>query len=99
MLHHDFNQLFEGGCLRVPSQLGLRLGGVTPEVHHVGGTVEVFADSHNHLAVGHVDTLLVHAFTLPAQFDAGMVEGEGGKLSHRMLHTGSDDEVFWSLVL
>ena len=47
---HELDELLEGGFGGVPAEFGLGLGGVTPEVYDVGGTIEVFADGYDGLA-------------------------------------------------
>ena len=45
VLYHELDEVFEGGFVRIPTQLGFGLGGVAPKVDHVGGTVEVRGDA------------------------------------------------------
>ena len=61
VLDHQLYQLLEGGLGRIPTQLGLGLGGVAPEVHHVGGTVEVLAHGHHGLSSRRLYIPVAHA--------------------------------------
>ena len=50
VLDHNLHELFERGGLRIPAELGLGLGGVAPEVDHIGRAVEIGAYSNEDLA-------------------------------------------------
>lgn len=86
VLDHQFDELLEGGGLRVPAELGLGFGRIAPKVDNVGRAVEVFGDGDHGAADkvgvdgaanGDDDTLFVDAFAFPAELDAGVVEGQG----------------------
>lgn len=98
-IDHELHKLFERRGLRVPAELGLGLGRVAPEVHHVGRAVEVLGHSDNGLASRNVDTPLVDAFAFPAEFDACVVERERRKLTDSVLHAGRNHKVFGLVVL
>ena len=99
VVYHELHQLFEGRGLRVPAKFGLGLGRVTPEVHHIGRSVEVLRHGHDGLSRCNVYTLLVHAFAFPAELNACVVESERCKLTHGVLHAGRNYEVFGLVVL
>ena len=108
MTNHQFDELFESGGLRVPAEFGLGFGRVTPEVHYVGRAIEVFGNGYygaaDKVSVGRAgngdyNTLLVDAFTFPAELDACVMESQGSKLANSVLNTGSNHEIFRSLVL
>ncbi len=98
-IDHNFHELFKRSLLRVPAEFGLGLGRVAPEVHHVGRAVEIFGHGHDNFAVCDVDSLLVHAFAFPAEFDACMVEGKRREFTDGVLHAGRNHEVFGLIVL
>ena len=98
-LHHDAAELLAARALRIPAELGARLGGVTPEVHDVGRPVELGVDADEHPARLPVVTLLVDALALPAEADANVLEGPLHELPHGMLDTRSDDEVIRLVLL
>ena len=108
MLDHQFDELFEGGGLRVPAEFGFGFGRVAPEVDDISRAVEVFGDGDygaaDKVCIGGVgngyhDTLLVDAFAFPAELDAGVMEGQGSKFADGVLYTGGDHEVFRLVVL
>ena len=108
MLDHQLDELLEGGGLRVPAEFGLGFGRVTPEVDDVGRAVEVLGDGDhgaaNKVGIGCAgngdhDTLLVDAFAFPTEFDAGVVEGQGGEFADGMLYAGCNHEVLRLIVL
>ena len=99
MVHHQLHELLEGGLLRVPAQLCAGLGRVAPEVHHVGGPVEVRAHLHQHASGGLVDALLIGALPHELEFDAGVAKREPAEVAHAVLHAGGDDEVLGLLLL
>ena len=51
-INHQLYELLKRGLVRVPAELGTGLGGITPEVHHIGGTVEVGGDLYEDVAYG-----------------------------------------------
>lgn len=91
--------MFERRLLRVPTEFGPRLGRVAPEVHHVGRAVEIFRDCNDGLACSNIDSLFVHAFAFPAEFNACVVESERRKFTDGVLYAGCDHEVFGLVVL
>ena len=104
MLHHDLHQLLKAGLCGIPAQLGLGLGGIAPKVDDVGGTIEVFANSHNRLAnellgAFHHNTPLIKTFSFELEFNAGIPEGQLGELADGVLYTGSNHEVLRRVVL
>ena len=108
MLDHQFDELFEGGCLRVPAELGLGFGRVTPEVDDVGRAVEVFGDGDygatDKVGIGGAgngddDTLLVDTFAFPAELYAGVMEGQCGEFTDGVLDAGGNHEVLRLVVL
>ena len=99
VVDHYLHKLFERRLLRVPTELGPRLGRVAPEVHHVGRAVEIFRDSNDGLAGCNIDTLFVHAFAFPAEFNACVVESEGCKFTDGVLYAGCNHKVFGLVVL
>ena len=108
MLDHKFDELLEGGGLRVPAEFGLGFGRVAPEVDYVGRAVEVFGNGDygaaDKVCVGRTgngddDTLLVDSFAFPAKLDAGVVEGQGCEFADGVLDAGGDHEVLRLVVL
>ena len=108
MLDHQLHKLLEGGGLRIPAELGLGFGRVAPEVNDVGRTVEVFRDGDycaaDKVGVGGAgngddDALLIDAFALPAELDAGVMEGQCGEFADGVLDAGGDHEVLRLVVL
>ena len=108
VLDHQLDELLEGGGLRVPAEFGLGFGRVAPEVDDVGRAVEVFGDGDygaadkvgvDGAANGDDDTLLVDAFALPAELDAGVAEGQGGEFTDGVLDAGGNHEVLRLVVL
>ena len=99
VIDHELHKLFERRGLRIPAKLGLGLGRVAPEVHHVGRAVEVLRHGHNGLTRRNVDTLLVDSFAFPTEFDARMMERERRKLTHGVLHAGRNHKVFGLVML
>ena len=85
--------------MRVPAEFGPRLGRVAPEVHHVGRAVEIFGHGNDGLAGSNIDSLFVHAFAFPAEFDACVMERKGRKFTDGVLHAGRNHEVFGLVVL
>ena len=79
--------------------LGAGLGGVAPQVHHVGGAVKVGADLHQHPAGGLVNALFLQPFTLEFQLDARIVEGQPAEIPHAVLYAGGDHKILRFLVL
>ena len=70
MLGHDLHQLLVSRGLRIPAQHGLCLGGVAPQVVHIGGAEPLRIHADQHLASRCIIALLVDAGTLPADGDA-----------------------------
>lgn len=100
VVDHEVDELLECGFLgRIPSEASLGFGGVSPEVDHIGGAVEVGADFDESLACGLVDALLVLAFAFPAQLDACAAECKLAEFPHGVLLAGGDHEVFGLLLL
>ena len=108
MLDHQFDELFEGGGLRIPAEFGLGFGRVAPEVYDICRAVEVFGDGDygaadkvgvDGAANGDDDTLLIDALAFPAELDASVVEGKGGEFADGVLDAGSDHEVLRLVVL
>ena len=86
-LYHDLHQFLERGGVRIPVELCLCLCWVTPEVNHVGRTVEVWRYLNECLADEFLrtlnsDTLLVLFLAFPLQFDAYIVESQLGELTN-----------------
>ena len=101
---HDLNEFLEACLARVPAQLGLCLGGVTPEVDNVGRTEEVGRHLYEHLALKlfgtlNADTLLIDALALELKLYAYMLESIVSKLAHGVLNACGDNEVFGFVVL
>ena len=99
VIDHQLDEFFERRLLRVPAELFLCLGGVAPEVHHVGRAVEIFGYGHHGLAGCNVDAFFVHAFAFPAELDSCMVERERREFTDGVLHAGRNHEVFGLVVL
>ena len=70
MLCHDLHKLLVSRGLRIPAQNGLCLGGVAPQVVHIGRAEPLRIHADQHLASRCVIALLVDAGTLPADGDA-----------------------------
>ena len=64
MLGHDLDQLLVSSGLRVPAQNGLGLGGVAPQIVHIGGTEPLRIHTDQHLAGGNIVALLINAGAL-----------------------------------
>ncbi len=91
---HEIDKLLERGLGRgIPAEFPAGLGGVAPEVDHVGGTVEVGGDLDDHPAGGGVDALLGGALSLEAELDAGAAEGVEAELADGVLLAGGNDVV------
>ena len=99
VLHHDVDKLLEACLLRVPAQHALRLGRVAQELVHLCGTEVLGVNLDEDFARLHVNTLLVHAFAFPAEFDAHLLEGQRSKLAHRVILPGSNHKVLGLLLL
>ena len=99
VLHHDAHQFFKAGLGGIPAQLCFCLGGVAPQVDHIGGTVEIRADFHQHPAGGLIDSLFLHSLAGKFQLNAGVVESQLAELPYRMLHTGGNDKILRRFVL
>ena len=104
MLYHQLDKLLEAGLGRIPAQFGFGFGGITPEVHHIRRTVEIFAHGHNRLAnkllgTFHNNTLLINTLALKLQFNTCMFESQLGELADGVLHAGGNDKVLGLVVL
>ena len=99
MRDHARDEFLERRLLRIPAQLRLGLGGVAPEVHDVGRTVEVGRDLDHDAPRRLVDALLVEARPPELDLDAGVAEGELREFAHAVLHARRDHEVVRRLVL
>ena len=103
-LHHNLHEILEACGVRIPSELCLSLCRVTPEIHHVGGTIEVGRYLHERLAdeflrTINADTLLVLVLAFPLQLDADIVESQLSELANRVLLTSGNNEVLRLLSL
>ena len=99
VLDHQADEVLEGGLVRVPAELAAGPGRITEEVDDIRRAVEVFADANEGLAdegfgARIANAHLVNPLPFEAEFDAGVVEGQGGELADAVLDTGGDDEVF-----
>jgi len=87
-VHHDSDELLKLGFRRIPAEFAARLGRVSEEVDHVGGTVEVWRNLDDDPACCLVDALLFGTFALPAQIYAYMPESYCGEFPYGMLLAG-----------
>ncbi len=97
-LYHDLHQFLERGGVRIPVELCLCLGWITPQIDNICWTVEIGETSTRVLPIRFSGPstqipLLVLILAFPLQFDTYMMESQLGKLSYRVLLTGSDDKV------
>ena len=99
MVCHPRYQLGIGGFLRIPAQYGFCLGGIAPEIIHIGGTEPLGIYADQQLAGLRVVALLVHARTFPADGHAVGGKGTLGKVPDGVLLTGGNDEILRGLVL
>ena len=97
--NHELDQLLEGGLGGVPAQLALGFGRVAPQVHHVGGAVELGRNFHQNAAGSLVDALFGFAFATEFQLDTGLAEGQFAEFAHGMLIAGGDDEILRLVLL
>lgn len=98
-IDHNLYQLLEACLHRIPTQLGLRLRRVAPEVHYIRRAVEVLRDLDQHTARGLVYALLVGTLTHKLQLDAHVFEGQVAEFTHGVLHARGNDEILGFLVL
>ena len=112
-IDHNLYQLFEGGLARVPTKLLASFRGVAPKVYNIGRTEKVGRDfdediAHCQLSIGCScglrinildDTLLIDILAHKLKFDTHMFECIIAEVTHRVLHTCSDNKVFRFIVL
>ena len=110
-VNHYLDKQLERGLGGIPSKFVLCLGGVAPEVDYIGRAVEVFADGYDFISYfnldvciggfvdGDYDASFVDAFAFPTQFDAGILECQGGELTDGVLYACGNDEVLRGVVL
>ena len=93
MLHHNLNELWETGLLRIPSQFSLCLSRITQQLINFGRTEIFGVDLNQCFACSFVVTLLIYAVTSPFQFNTYFLEGKGSELANSMVFTSGNDEI------
>ena len=104
MLHHQRHQLLEGSLLRIPAQLGPRLGRISPQVDHVRRPVEIRTHRYQNLAnqllrTAHADAFLLGALALETKLNPRMAEGQQAEIPHAVLDARRNHEILRLLLL